>query len=203
MGVFLVETNLEFLDEYFNKEIPEDDYIFRRVSLNTFLQSDPEHKLVIFKGFFRNKFGDGMSVDWERICNDPRVTQTRDGRNEDEYGVIVLSCFDLKRLRDRVFKVINDQENYNCHCSVKGIPMSPRDLKRYKREILNNLPISVQKKIKSVLMIIREYLIDNTFWVIPFDTPDLDEPPPDFNYFDEFTDKIKEFFLTRGHQIPS
>lgn len=200
----MAESNLEFLSKYFNNEIPEEDYIFRRVSLNTFLQSDPEHKLVVIKGFFRNEDGDGMSIDWERICNDPRITQTRDGRREEKYGVIVISCFDLKGLRDRVLKVINDQESYLCHCLVKGFPMSLRDLERSKIEIFNKLSDTVKKKIKSALIMIREYLIDNNaFWVIPFNTSDLREPPEDFNYSDLFTERIRKFFSSRGHQIPS
>lgn len=203
MGVFLAEPNLEFLEKFLNKEIPEDEYIFRRVSLNTFLQVDPEHKLVIHKGFFRNEDGSGMSVDWEKICNDPRITQTREERKKEEYGVIVLSYFDLKRLKQRVLKVINDQENYDCHCSIKGFPMALKDLKKHKTEIFNNLSDDVQKKIKSVLIMIREHLIDNAFWVIPFTASELRDPPEGFNYSDRFTEKIRYFFSSRRHQIPS
>ena len=145
-----------------------------------------------------------MSVDWERICYDPKISQTRDGRNEEEYGVIVISCFDLKGLRERVLRIINDQEYYNCHCLVKGIPMSLRKLKENKREIFNKLSTTEKIKIRSALMIIREYLIDShAFWVIPFNTSDLRDPPEDFNYSDTFTEKIRDFFFSRGHRIPS
>ena len=116
MGVILAESNLNFLEEYLNKKIPDEDFIFRRVSLEIFLQGQPEHKLEIQKGFFRNEKGDGMSVDWERVCNDPKITQTRDGEQREKYGVVVLSYFDIIReLRERVFRIKNDQKPYDCH----------------------------------------------------------------------------------------
>lgn len=199
----MAETKLDILDEYFNKKIPEDEYIFRRVSLNTLLNSDPVHKLVIVKGFFKNEDGTGMSVDWERLCADPRVIQTRNGRCEADFGVIVISCFDLKNLKDRILRIMNDQIEYKCHCSIKGIPMSLRDLKIKKREIFNNLSITVRTNIKTALFMIREFLIDHAYWVIPFNTDDLNNPPEGFNYSDSFTEKIRDFFISRGYQIPS
>lgn len=200
MGVVLARS---FLTQYLNREIPEEDYIFRRVPLKLFLQSEPEHRLEIVKTIFRNERGDGMSVDWERICSDPRETQIMDGRNENDFGIVVLSYFDLKRLNERVLKIISDQINYDCHCLVKGIPMSLRALKKYKKEVYDRLSKDVQGKIKSVLMLIREFLIENAFWVIPLNHPHLKDPPSNFNYYDQFTDKIKEFFSSRGHPIPS
>lgn len=195
---------MKYLEEYLGKEIPEDEFVFRRVSINTFIQPEPEHKLIMVKGFFRNEDGDGMSVDWERICNDPKITQTRDGHEEEDYGVVVISCFDLKRLRERILKVISDQEYNECHCSVKGFPMSLADLKRHKRDIFDKLSENAQKKIKKGLTLIREFLIDNNaFWVIPFNNSKLRDPPVGFNYSDKFTVKIREFFLSRGHEIPS
>ena len=200
----MAKSILKLLKEYLNKEIPDDDYIFRRVPLNIFLQVLPEHRLEIDKRFFRNEEGDGMSVDWERICNDPTITQIRDGREAKDYGVIVLNYFDIKKeLHKGVLKVISDQLNYDCHCLAKGIPMSPQSLKEKKRELYDKLSKQEQAKMKSVLMRIRECLVDNAFWVIPLNNPELMNPPLEFNYSEKFTDKIREFFSTREHPIPS
>ena len=114
MGVILARSTINFLKEYLNKEIPTDEYIFRRVPLELFRQSQPEHRLEINKSFFRNEYGDGMSLDWERICSDPVITQTRDNRLAENFGVVVLSYFDIKRdLHEGTLKIINDQINYD------------------------------------------------------------------------------------------
>jgi len=204
LGVILAKSILKLLAEYLNKEIPNDDYFFRRVPLKIFLQVQPEHRLEIHKGFFRNEKGDGMSVDWETICNDPTITQTRDGKEANEYGIVVLSYFDIKKeLREGVLKVISDQINYDCHCLAKGIPMSSMSLREKKRELYDKLSEKEMAKMKSVLIRIRECLVDNAFWVIILKNPKLKSPPLEFNYSETFTNKIKEFFDTRGFPIPS
>lgn len=200
MGIILVRS---ILNLYLNEEIPDKDYIFRRVPLKTFIQVLPEHRLEIDKSFFRNEHGDGMSVDWERICNDPTITQTRDGKKAKDYGVVVLSYSDIKReLHKGVLKVISDQLNYDCHCLAKGIPMSLQSLREKKKELFEKLTEPEQAKMKSALIIIRECLMDNAFWVLPLNNPDLMNPPPEFNYSEKLTDNIRDFFITRGHPIP-
>ncbi len=203
MGVILAKSNLNLLKEYLNKEIPVDDYIFRRVPLNIFLQFQPEHRLMIDKSFFRNERGAGMSVDWERICDNPTITQTRDGRKANEFGVIVLSYFDIKKeLHEQDLKIISDQIDYDCHCLVKGFPMSLMSLKKQKKEIYDKLSENEMAKIRSALISIRECLVDYAFWIITLEHPESVSPPPEYNYSEELTDKIKTFFSTRGHSIP-
>ena len=111
MGVILAKASSKLLKKFLNKEIPDDDYIFRRVPLSIFLECRPDHKFVICPQFFRNENGDGMSVDWERLCKDPKVTQTRNGKQPDTHGIIFLSVFDVKKFREQLLKIINDQIN--------------------------------------------------------------------------------------------
>ena len=81
--------------------------------------------------------------------------------------------------------------------------MSPQSLKEKKRELYDKLSKQEEAKIKSALISIRECLLDNAFWVIPLNNPELMSPPTQFNYSEKFTDKVREFFSTRGHPIPS
>ena len=193
----------KFLTEFLNKEIPDEDYIFRRVPLNIFLQGRPDHRLDMVPQIFRNEKGGGISVDWERICNDPKITQTRDGKKAENFGVVVLSYFDVKKFPQRPLKVINDQINYDCHCSLKGIPMSKNTLKKLDRELYDSLSNEQKGRLRSIVVALREYLVEKAFWIITLRSPKIKNPPPDFNYSDNFTEKIKDFFSTREHLNPS
>lgn len=203
MGGFLVRSVSEFLKEFLNKEIPDEEFIFRRVPLNLFLNEKPIHRLGIVRGMFRNKKGDGMSADWERITPDPIITQTRDGRDPSKFGVVVLSVFDIKNTNNYTFKVINDQFPYPAHCLVEGIPMSLDTLKKDYRNEFDQLSDEERSAMDSLLVGIREYLCDQAFWVTPLRNPKLRDPPPEFDYYSSFSDKIKKFFTIRGHPIPS
>lgn len=196
MGVRAIS---ESLTKFLNKEIPNEDYIFRRVPLNIFLQGRPNHRLDMVPQIFRNEGGEGMSVDWERICNDPKITQTRNGKKAEDFGVVVLSYLDVKKFPKQDLKVINDQIGYDCHCSLTGIPTSKNILKEQDKELFKSLSNEQKGKIKSLLVAIREHLVEHAFWVITLRSPEIKNSPPDFHY----SDKIKEFFLTRKHPIPS
>lgn len=203
MGGFLARTISEFLKKFLNQEIPDDEFIFRRVSLNQFINGKPKHRLALVRGIFRNEYGDGMSVDWERICQDPSITQTREGGDPNKYGVVVLSIFDMKNSNEHSFEVISDQIRYPAHCLVKRIPMSLSELKKKKRNEFDQLSEEERSSRDSLLMAIREFLCKNAFWVITLRSPKLKEPPLDSSYSDNFTEKIRELFSTRGHQIPT
>lgn len=195
----------DLLNSYLNKEIPDKDYIFRRVPLNVFLEGRPEHKLDIVPQIFRNEKGTDMSVDWERICIDPRITQTRDDKNADENGVVVLSYFDVKKFNQHLLKVISDQIGYDCHCSLTGIPMSLSILKKIHRKKYDSLSIDEKRRIDTLLLAIREHLVENSFWIITLKNSKLKNPPHEFNYAEKVHNniQIKNFFLTRKHPIPT
>ncbi|MBA7679197.1 hypothetical protein ES703_87480 [subsurface metagenome] len=203
MGDFLVKTISDFLKDYLNKEIPNEEFVFRRVPLNIFLDGRPIHRLDISTQIFRNEKGGGMSIDWERICNDPKETQTRGGKDLKTHGVVVLSVYDIKKHNEYLLRVINDQNDYPCHCIVRGIPMSLNQLRKFKKKEFKKLSSIDKSSRDSLLLAIREYLRKNAFWVIPLRSSRLKDPPPEFNYNDKFTERIEEFFTTRQHPIPS
>ena len=199
MGVRAIS---EYLTKFLNKEIPNEDYIFRRVALNIYLESRPDHRLDMAPQIFRNE-GKEMSVDWERICSDPKITQTRDGKKAEGFGVVVLRISDVKKCPQQVLKVINNQIDYDCHCSLIGIPMSKNRLKEQDKELYKSLSDEQKGRIKSLLVAIREHLVEHAFWIITLKSPEIKNSPPDFNSSDKFKDSAKEFFLTRKHPIPS
>ena len=140
----------------------------------------------------------------------PQSEEDKNGRMSwDQTAVLIAvkgyeNYFDIKKeLHKGVLKVINDQFNYDCHCLAKGIPMSLPSLKEKKKEFFDKLSKQEKVKIKSALLSIRECLLDNAFWVLPLNNPELMSPPTQFNYSEKFTDKVREFFSTRGHPIPS
>lgn len=197
------KTISDILKEYLNKEIPEEDFVFRRVPLSLFLQGRPNHTLDIVPQIFRNERGDGMSVDWERICHDPQTTQIRDGRDPNTNGVIGLSVLEIKKFPECELRVINDQVIYSCHCLLKGIPMSLKQLKKLKREIFDKLSSEEKTEIQSSLIAIREHLCEHAFWIIPLIGPKLKSLKPGFNYSDHLTEVVRDFFQSRNHKIPS
>ncbi len=198
----MVDTISSILKKYLNREIPNDEFIFRRVHINLFIQQRPHHRLEIVTGIFRNEQGDGMSVDWERIEPDPNITQTRDGRDPSDFGVVVMSIFDIKD-SDHNLQVISDQNPYPAHSLVKGIPMPLNILKREYREDFDKLSDRERSIKDSRLLAIRKFLCKKAFWIKELNHDDLKDPPSDFNYQDEFKDRIEFFFCDRGHPIPS
>lgn len=203
MGDFLVKETKDFLRKRKNKELNPKEFVFRRVALGVFLSGRPNHRLDTTVSMFRNEKGDGMSVDWERLCSDPMITQTRDKENPENYGVVVLSVFDIQNHPIYELKIINDQKGYDCHCLVPGIPMSLKQLKQLKKGEYNLLSDEDKNFWASKLLSIREYLKDITYWIIPINNPKLNDPHTEFNYDEEFTERIKDFFLSRGHLIPT
>lgn len=203
MGDFLAKETQGHLEKWKNKELTQEEFVFRRVAFGIFLSGRPNHRLKTTESMFRNEKGDGMSVDWERLCSDPSITQTRDKENPENYGVVVLSVFDIQKHPIYELKIINDQKGYDCHCLVTGIPMSLKQFKKL-REAEYNLLSDEEKNVwASKLLAIREHLKDNAFWIIPINDPKLDNPKPEFNYLEEFTERIKVFFTSRGHTIPT
>ncbi len=203
MGDFLVKETKRLLRKWKNKELNQEEFVFRRVALGIFLSGRPNHRLKTTESMFRNEKGDGMSVDWEKICSDPSITRTRDKENPENYGVVVLSVFDMQKHPIYKLKIINDQEGYDCHCLVTGIPMSLKQFKKLKDEEYNLLSDEEKNFWASKLLAIREHLRDNAFWIIPINNLKLDDLEPGFNYFEEFTERIKKFFVSRGHSIPT
>ncbi len=204
----MAQANLKILAKYLNRDIPNDDYVFRRIEISKFLECNPKHKLEMFPNFFRNEKGNGMSVDWERICNDPKTTQTRGKieKNHTNYGVAVLSVFDIKNVPNQVLRVVSDQKGYDCHCLVnEGFPMSKTQLKKRKKEEYAKLSDQEKTRLKLLLIRIREHLCDNAFWIIPINHPELSDPMPNFNYYNKIieNERIREFFSTRNHPRPS
>ena len=194
------DPNEEILDRFLNKEIPDKDFVFRRVFIKAFTDSDEvEHLLSMVSSFFGNRDGDGMSVDWEHICKDPKTTQMRDDRNPSEFGVIVMSVFDVKKSPDTL-NIISDQKYYKEHCLITGIPRSKRKLKQFKKD--GEISEEEYKEKNLILISIRRFLKRKAFWVIPFEEEGLDNPPSNFNYFELFTERIKHFFISRNHNIP-
>ncbi len=199
----MAKETQEFLDLKKNKELNKEEFVFRRIPLGIFLSGRPNHRLETTESMFRNEKGDGMSVDWEGLCSDPSITQTRYKENPENFGVVVLSIFDMQTHPIYNLRTINDQEGYDCHCLVTGIPMSLKQFKKL-REAEYNLLSNEEKNFRaSKLLAIREHLRDNAFWIIPLTNLKLDDIKLGFNYFEQFTERIKEFFTSRGHSIPT
>jgi len=68
LGAVLDKSISELLKEYLDKNIPDDEFVFRSVSLKLFIQGKPNHKLEMISGIFANEKGDGLSVDWEMFA---------------------------------------------------------------------------------------------------------------------------------------
>ncbi len=203
MGDFLAKKTKLLLKKWKNKEINEEEFVFRRVHKEIFISQRPDHRLKTTQSMFRNEKGDGMSVDWEKICSDPHTTQTRNVNPPENYGVVVLSVFDMQSHPKYKLEIINDQIGYDCHCLVKGIPMSLKNFQIFKRNDYDLLSEEDRNLYASKLLDIREHLRENAFWIIPINNPDIPDPPLGFDYYEEFTESIKNFFKSRGHSIPT
>ena len=183
-------------------KIPNNSFVFRRVPLKLFLNTNPPHRLKIVKAILMNENGDGMSVDWEEICKAPSITQTRGGKDPVKYGVVVLSYSDITaEAGEQILYIINDKIEYDCHCLVKGYPMSPDVLKEKKTELYDRIKDNVRRKIRSAYVEKREILLHCTFWIISLHDKDLKNPPKGFNQ--NLTPTMKDFFKSRNHKIPS
>lgn len=107
------------------EEISDEDRMFYRIPQK---QLGPEG---IHEGVFRDRRGDGMSVDWEKYST-AQQTRERGRLDADEYGIVAFVAGQVRAIRVPPLSVVHHPvEGNQAHSHIHGIN-GAKDMARLK-----------------------------------------------------------------------